>query len=72
MFSKSCGLEVDGKFVVTGGKWSKSKVAEFTEAGTVNYWGSLKTGRYCHACSKFVDGYGNTVSHIMPNKLGGW
>ena len=61
MFSKSCGLEVDGKFVVTGGKWSKSKVAEFTEGGTVKYLPRLKEGRFGHACSKFNNDKGDTV-----------
>ena len=48
--------------MVTGGLQSKTRVAEFTEAGSVKYMASLKTGRYCHACSKFLDDYGNTVS----------
>ena len=61
MFSESCGLQVDRKFVVTGGYWSKSKVAEFTEAGTVKYLPRLRTGRYGHACSTFNNDNGVTV-----------
>ena len=53
---------MDYKFVVTGGKFSIKKVAEFTEAGAVTYMRNLKTGRYWHACSKFVNDDGDTVS----------
>ena len=52
---------MDGKFVVTGGYRSKSKVAEFTEAGTVKYLPRLKTGRFGHACSTFNNDNGDTV-----------
>ena len=52
---------MDGKFVVTGGKQSKSTVAEFTEGGTVKYLPRLKTGRYGHACSTFNNDNGDTV-----------
>ena len=52
---------MDRKFVVTGGYRSKSKVAEFTEAGTVKYLPRLKTGRYGHACSTFDNDNGDTV-----------
>ena len=53
---------MDDKFVVTGGEYSKKKVAEFTEAGAVSYMRNLITGRYWHACSKFVNDDGDTVS----------
>ena len=60
---------MDDKFVVTGGSRSRKmrsrsikKVAEFTEAGAVTYMRNLKTGRYHHACSKFVNDDGDTVS----------
>ena len=55
---------MDDKFVVTGGINSKEKVAEFTEAGAVTYMRNLKTGRYFHACSKFVNDDGDTVSSL--------
>ena len=57
-------MEMDDKFVVTGGRYSKEKVAEFTEAGAVTYMRNLKTGRYHHACSKFVNDDGDTVSSL--------
>ena len=56
---------MDDKFVVTGGQghWGAEKrVAEFTEAGAVKYLKNLKTGRSSHACSKFVNDDGDTVS----------
>ena len=52
---------MDRKFVVTGGYRSKSKVAEFTEVGTVKYLPRLKTGRYGHACSTFDNDNGDKV-----------
>ena len=55
---------MDDKFVVTGGDTSKKKVAEFTKAGAVKYMRNLKTGRSHHACSKFVDVDGDTVSSL--------
>ena len=54
---------MDDKFVVTWGKLS-AKVAEFTEAGAVTHMRNLKTGRYWHACSKFVNDDGDTVSSL--------
>ena len=53
---------MDDKFVVTGGINSKEKVAKFTEAGAVTSMRNLKKGRYFHACSKFVNDDGDTVS----------
>ena len=62
MFRLACGIELDDKFVVTGGKFSNTKVAQYTEAGAVTYLPSLKTARYDHACSMFVNDKGETVS----------
>ena len=55
---------MDDKFVVTGGKLSRTKVLEYTETGAVTYMPPLKTGRYSHACSKFVNDDGVTVSSL--------
>ena len=68
MFRLACGIELDNKFVVTGGKFSNTKVAQYTEAGAVTYLPSLKTGRYAHACSKFVTDDGYTVSGYFNGK----
>ena len=65
LFRYACGIEVDDKFVVTGGYFTQTKVAEFTEAGAVRYLPSFKAGRYNHACS---DGDGDTVSLYYNGK----
>ena len=64
MLRLACGIELDDKFVVTGGIYSKTTVAQYTEAGAVTYLPSLKTARYDHACSKFVNEDGDTVSSL--------
>ena len=56
---------MDDKFVVTGGRYKRKKVSEFTEAGVVTYMRNLKTGRSYHACSKFVNDDGDTVSRCI-------
>ena len=53
---------MNGNFIITGGKGSLKTVAEFTETGQVTYLPDLQEGRYYHACSKFVDNNGKTVS----------
>ena len=61
----ACGIELNGKFIVTGGYDNGGgiqTVAEFTVSGQVTYLANLQTGRYNHACSKFVDENGETVS----------
>ena len=59
---------MDDKYVVTGGYFYSGRggktVAEFTEDGAVTYMRNLKTGRYNHACSKFVNVDGDTVSSL--------
>ena len=62
MFRLACGIELDDKFVVTGGYWTRSYVEQFTEAGHEKWLPSLNEGRYDHACSKFVKDDGVTVS----------
>ena len=68
LFRYACGIEIDDKFVVTGGYTRQTTVAEFTEAGAVTYLPSLKTGRYAHACSEFVTDDGYTVSGYFSGK----
>ena len=43
-------------------------MAEFTEAGAVRYLPSFKAGRYNHACSKFVNDDGDSVSLYYNGK----
>ena len=60
--SYACGIELNGNFIVTGGHPNLKTVAEFTETGQVTYLADLQQGRYEHACAKFVDNNGETVS----------
>ena len=39
-----------------------TRVVEYTEDGTMTYLARLNTGRWNHACSKFVNDNGDTVS----------
>ena len=49
--------------MVTGGYFDpKIRVVEYTEDGTVTYLADLNTGRFAHACSKFLNDNGDTVS----------
>ena len=64
LFRQACGIDLGDKFVVTGGFFSKNKVAQYTEAGAVSYLPSFMTGRYDHACSKFINVDGDTVSSL--------
>ena len=65
LFSYACGIELDEKFVVTGGMFGQRKVAEYTEAGAVKPLPRLKTGRWAHACFKFVTDDGVTISPLF-------
>ena len=53
---------MNGNFIITGGRDSLKTVAQFTEIGQVTYLADLQEGRSSHACSKFVDNNGETVS----------
>ena len=64
LFRWSCGIELDDKFVVTGGHLSLRTVAVFTETGNVTYLPKMMKDRYYHACAKFVNNKGNTVSLV--------
>ena len=64
MFRFACGVENDDKFIVMGGHHSSAgrTVAEFSETGEVSYLPNMIRARYMHACSKFVNSKGQTVS----------
>ena len=57
---------MDDLFFVTGGKSHGKTVIGYTEAGVGSYLPNLRTGRYDHACSKFVTDDGETVSSWQP------
>ena len=66
LFSRACGIEVDDLFFVTGGRSHGKTVIAYTEAGVGTYLPNLRTGRYDHACSKFVTEEGEPVSSFSP------
>ena len=59
---EACGIELNGNFIVTGGEYSTIAVVLFTETGQGGLHSYLQEGRFRHACSKFVDNNGETVS----------
>jgi len=70
----ACGIELNGKFIVTGGSSSEKTVAEFTylrpETGQVTYLADLREGRRYHACSKFVDTNGDNALLVTGGRGG--
>ena len=61
-FSGACGIELDEEYVVTGGYWSEQRVTQYNVSGHPTYLADLLTGRYWHACSKYTNQNGETVS----------
>ena len=61
-------MEIEDKFVVTGGMNVSKKgagittVAQYSQSGFEKYLAPMKTARRSHACSKFVTENGDTVS----------
>ena len=71
LYRWACGVEVDDKFIVTGGlEYSEpddalKTVAEYSQTGFVRYLPDLIQGRHDHACSSFVNGNGETVGIFL-------
>ena len=65
MCSRACGIDLVDSYVVTGGKDGSTyqTVARYSVRGEVRYLDNLQTGRYNHACSKFDDDAGHSVSY---------
>ena len=67
-------MELDEKFVVTGGYNSSEPdnaletVAEYSQAGFVRYLPNMIQGRYRHACSSFINVNGETVGIFLFHK----
>ena len=58
-----CGIDLGSAYVVTGGLYStKRSVTQYSLTGEVTELPDLLTGRCWHACSKFVNINGITVS----------
>ena len=59
----ACGIQTDDThYVITGGPDSKKKVTRYTRTGDTKTMPELNIGRYYHACEKFVNDEGATVS----------
>jgi len=66
----ACGIDLGDSYVVTGGNDGSTMqiVAKFSVTGEVSYLANLNTGRYEHACSKFVDDNGETTLLVTGGK----
>ena len=58
----ACGIQTDDTYVITGGAVSKKKVTRYTRTGDTKTMPELNIGRISHACEKFVNDEGATVS----------
>ena len=67
---ESCGISVGDTFILTGGRDDPLQtvsdtfqtVVRYSLTGDLTYLAPLQRGRYAHACSKFTDDDGETVS----------
>ena len=50
---------------MTGGARARYTVTQYSESGFDKDLANLKQGRRLHACTKFVDGSGKTVSYFV-------
>ena len=50
---------------MTGGDPARDTVTRYSETGFDKDLANLKQGRRLHACTKFVDGSGKTVSYFV-------
>ena len=65
----ACGIQMEGNYVLTGGKTDKSwrKVLNYNRRGHVQPLADLNVGRVDHACGKFESVEGITVSFENPS-----
>ena len=61
---EACGIDLGTVYVVTGGLDSQQRVTQYSLTGEVTELPHLVTERYRHACSKYVNNQGVTVSYI--------
>ena len=64
--SSACGIDLGDSYVVTGGEYSKKRVTQYSETGEVTFLANLTTGRWAHACGKYLGDKGDQVS-VMGN-----
>ena len=66
--SRACGIDLGDSYVVSGGhdrsvhRAALQTVVQYSIQGKVTYLAKMNTGRYAHACSKYVNDNGETVS----------
>ena len=61
--SESCGVDLGLSYVVTGGRGEAgTRVSVYTSAGWSQDLAPLNQGRSAHACAKYQDDNGDTVS----------
>ena len=65
--SAACGIDLGDSYVVSGGKDrsvhrnAHQTVVQYSIQGKVTYLAKMRTGRYGHGCSKYVNDNGETV-----------
>jgi len=59
----SCGINLGNTYVVTGGQDLRTTVIQYSLTGGRTNLPSLRTGRYGHACSHFLDS--NGVANLL-------
>ena len=50
----ACSIQLEDTVIVTGGKYSLTRVQEYNLQGSVARLPDLNTGRYYHACGHYV------------------
>ena len=67
-YSAACGVEVDDKFVITGG-WDHGRalnsVVRYNPQGESEVLPSLTVARWGHACAGYLNGDGERVSWYL-------
>ena len=67
-YSAACGVEVDDKFVITGG-WDNGRalnsVVRYNPQGESEVLPSLTVARWGHACAGYLNGDGERVSWYL-------
>jgi len=69
--ARACGIDLGTSYVVTGGWISWQRVTQYSLTGEVTELPDLITGRYYHACSKFVNSEGVTTLLVTGGYYGG-
>ena len=59
----ACGIDIETSYVVTGGLYGKQRVTQYSLTGEVTELPDMINRREYHACSKFENNDGVTVSY---------